>query len=175
VLDVLGHDERERALGAIRALLAPGGLLLFSAHNLGDLQPGGGFGRAGRAAWPAGGRGRALRRAAARGGWLVSKAAHVTPLEAAALLRRAPVRWRNRRRMRRLERRGDGYALINDEALDYALLHYYIDRDSQAAQLQRLGYELLECLDAEGRVVPAGARAAGSPWLHYVARPSIRS
>jgi|SRR5579875_41389 len=163
VLDVLDHEERERTLAAIRGLLAPSGLFAFSSHNLGhldELRPPL-QARAGAA--------RTLRRAATRAGSLLGRTARVNALEAASLLRRAPVRWRNRRRMRPLERRGEGYALVNDEGLDYALLHYYIDRDGQAAQLERLGFELLECLDVEGAPVGRGERAPGAPWLHYIA------
>ena len=39
-----------------------------------------------------------------------------------------------------------------------------------ARQLDQLGYELIECLDAEGSPVGLGQRSP-SPWLHYVARP----
>ena len=85
---------------------------------------------------------------------------------------RIPGRRRNRKRLGPLQRRGDGYAIINDSAHDYALLHYYIGRDDQARQLRETGYELLECLDADGRPVGPGAPHP-DPWLHYVARIRI--
>ena len=75
-------------------------------------------------------------------------------------------------RLAPLERRERDHAIVNDEAHDYALLHYYIRRDDQARQLAELGYALIECLDADGHPVPAGERSA-SPWLHYVARPAV--
>jgi hypothetical protein len=71
-----------------------------------------------------------------------------------------------------LQTRGPDYAIINDTAHDYALLHYYIRRDDQARQLAETGYELLECLDADGCPVGPGVPHP-DPWLHYVARPTI--
>jgi hypothetical protein len=85
---------------------------------------------------------------------------------------RLPRRIRNRRRLAPLQLRGPGYAVINDSAHDYALLHYYIGRDDQARQLSETGYELVECLDVDGRPVGRG-KPHPDPWLHYVARPVI--
>jgi SAM-dependent methyltransferase len=42
--------------------------------------------------------------------------------------------------------------------------------DAQQRELSDLGYELLECLDSDGRSVERSARARGSRRLHYVAR-----
>ena len=43
-------------------------------------------------------------------------------------------------------------------------------RDQQERQLAELGYELLECVDEEGRVVRRGDPAASDTELHFVAR-----
>jgi len=59
--------------------------------------------------------------------------------------------------------------VLNDEAHEYGLLHYYIGRDAQERQLRAAGLELIECLDPDGGPVPGGRDGAG-PWLHYVAR-----
>ena len=91
------------------------------------------------------------------------------PAKLASDLARLPRRWRNRRRLAKLEHRGADHAILNDSAHDYALLHYYISRDDQERQLRDLDLELLECLDLAGQVVPAG-RAGDGPSLHYVAR-----
>jgi hypothetical protein len=82
-----------------------------------------------------------------------------------------PRRLRNRRRFRPLEREEPGYALINDEAHDFAVLHYYVARDAQYQQLADEGFELTECLDLDGDAVPQGAPAAHCSELHYIARP----
>jgi hypothetical protein len=91
------------------------------------------------------------------------------PAQAVAALGRIPRRFSNRRRLARLERRVADHAIINDEAHDFGLLHYYIGRDAQERQLSELGYELVECLDVDGRPVEKGARGIGSS-LHYVAQ-----
>jgi SAM-dependent methyltransferase len=161
VIDVFDDAERRRVLADLRALLTPDGLLIFSAHNLeyvdgpGDARP---------RATPTGGRGRRI-------GQLLSKAASRPLADVAGYAMRLPRRIRNRRRLAKLERRAADHAILNDEAHDYALLHYYIRRDDQERQLAQLGYELVECLDADGSPVGQG-QGSPSPWLHYVARPA---
>jgi SAM-dependent methyltransferase len=142
VLDVFGDAERRRALNEIRRVLVIGGLLIMSSHNRG-YSP--------RIAVPIRVSVGSLRRPAAS-------------------LRSLPRRLRNRRRLRRLERAENGYAIVNDDAHDFSVLHYYISRDAQGRQLADEGFELQECLDLDGLDVPVGAAAASCPELHYVAR-----
>jgi SAM-dependent methyltransferase len=155
VLDVYDDGERREVIGSYRSLLSPGGLLIFSTHNLGELDRPGIDGadrdQAGRAA--------ALTR------MLLDKSAR----QLVSAARRLPTRTRNRRRLAPMQRRGDGYAILNDSTFDYGLLHYFITREAQVQQLTELGYELVDCLDREGRTFPEGA-TGGGPWLHYVAR-----
>jgi SAM-dependent methyltransferase len=159
VLDVFDDAERRRVLADLKGLLAPDGLLIFSSHNLAyvDRSDAG-------ASDPKASRGRV------RG--LLHEVASRPPSNLARAVARIPGRRRNRKRLGSLQRRGDGYAIINDSAHDYALLHYYIGRDDQARQLHETGYELLECLDADGQPVGAG-EPNPDPWLHYVARIRI--
>jgi SAM-dependent methyltransferase len=158
VLDVFDDAERRRVLLDLRSLLAPDGLLIFSSHNLAYAdRRASDTGRAGAERGP--GRGRRL----------LTELTSRPPSNVARVIARIPGRWRNRKRLGPLQRRGDGYAIINDSAHDYALLHYYIGRDDQARQLRETGYELLECLDADGRPVGPG-EPHPDPWLHYVAR-----
>jgi SAM-dependent methyltransferase len=142
VLDVLGDAERRRALDEVRRILVPRGVLIMSSHNRGFTS---------RAA----DRTRAVLGSARR------------PLTS---LRSLPRRLRNRRRLRPLQREEDGYAIVNDEAHDFSVLHYYISRDAQEQQLSEHGFELLDCMDLDGQNLPAGAAAAHCPELHYVAR-----
>ncbi|HEX3511507.1 MAG TPA: class I SAM-dependent methyltransferase [Solirubrobacteraceae bacterium] len=144
VLDVLGEEERVRVLADIRGLLADGGVLIMSSHNRSYMET-------------ARARARVLVRL------LIGSPAGPSPR---ALVRRLA----NRRRLRRLEHDAPGYALINDEAHDFSLLHYYISRDEQARQLSACGFDLLECRDLAGEPVGDGELAAGCPELHYVAR-----
>ena len=161
VLDVFDDTERRRVLSDLRGLLAPDGLLIFSSHNLEYVDGTGNDGRAGATS-----SGRRARRARQ----LMSKLTSRPISDVVGYATRLPRRIRNRRRLAPLERRAEDHAILNDEAHDYALLHYYVRRDDQARQLDQLGYELIECLDAEGSPVGLGQRSP-SPWLHYVARP----
>lgn len=142
VLDVLAEGERLTALEGWRRVLAPGGLLIFSSHNL------------------------AYAPRILRPGRVVGASRHET-LEN---LRRRRARIANHRRLAGAEQRHDGWALINDEAHDHALLHYYTTREHQARQLADHGWSLAECLALDGTVVEPGHTAASCPELHYVAR-----
>jgi SAM-dependent methyltransferase len=142
VLDVFDDAERHDVMRGIRRVLAPGGLLIMSSHN----------------------RSYVPRLAPALRVWIGSARRPLTSV------RGLPRRLRNHRRLRRLQRAENSYAIVNDEAHDFAVLHYYISRDAQERQLSQLGFELIECLDLDGRVVNEGAAAAHCPELHYVAR-----
>jgi SAM-dependent methyltransferase len=143
LIDVLEDGERQRALVEMRRMLAPGGLLLMSSHNLAY---------AGRIATPLG----ALRACGVVG------AVRRAP--------RLPLWILNHTRLRRLERRRAGHALLNDEAHDFRLLHYYVDRDTQERQFRQAGLTPVACIDAEGHPLEPGERAGASSSLHYVAR-----
>lgn len=145
VLDVLDHVERLRVLGELHRIVAAGGLLMMSSHNL-------------------------------------AHAPHIrkptqlprgrNPVRVARELRAMPRRIRNRRRLLPLQRREGEHAILVDEAHDYTILHYYVGRDAQERQLAQAGFELLECLDLDGRPVARGEQAERHAELHYVARRS---
>ncbi len=142
VLSVLGDSERRRVLGAVLKLLSPGGLLMMSAHNLAFVP---------KLRDPTDLKGRNIVRSFGR-------------------LALMPVRLRNRRALLAQQRFGSDHAVINDDALNYRLLHYYISRDAQERQLNEAGFEFVECLDHEGARVNAGETAADWVELYYVAR-----
>ena len=79
-------------------------------------------------------------------------------------------RIRNRRLTRVYEQDEDAYAIVNDGAHRHRLAHYYIGRDAQERQLAETGFELLECLDPEGRPVGPSETAERSSELHYAAK-----
>jgi SAM-dependent methyltransferase len=141
IISILDHEGRMQAFDAFARILRPGGLLVFSAHN------------------------RAFTRLHSPA-WVISR----DPRTMLSRVRHLPESVRNRRRMRPLERSEAGYALVNDLALNFSLLHYYILRDDQERQLAQHGFTLLECLDRQGRPVAPGEVAAHDPELHYVAR-----
>jgi SAM-dependent methyltransferase len=142
VVDVFGDADRQALLDRIHAALVPGGLFVMSSHNRAV---------ADRLGDP-------LRQVGLSPRGLVSTAVHL------------PRRWLNRRRLVGFQRNEPSYAILNDVAHDYAVLHYYITRDDQARQLADHGFELVECLDLDGAPVEAGADAAHCSELHYVAR-----
>jgi SAM-dependent methyltransferase len=145
-LDVLGDGERRRVLRDIARLLVGDGLFIMSSHN-----------RAHAA------------RARVRTRLLLG-----SPRRPVASLRRLPLRIRNRRRLMLLERDTADYALRNDEAHDFGVLHYYVTPQAQQRQLNAAGFELLECLDLKGRSIARGAQARDCPEVHYVARRCTR-
>lgn len=146
VLDVLGDEARREVLGDLRRLLRPGGLLIMSSHN--------------RAY---GSRAATKLRQSVR--LLVG-----SPRRPLQSIRSLPRRLSNRIRLRALQHEGADYAVINDEAHDFSVLHYYISRDAQERQLAAAGYRFLQCLDLDGREVRPGESAVHCSELHYVAR-----
>jgi SAM-dependent methyltransferase len=142
VIDAISHEGRIRAFAEIRRVLRTGGLLVFSSHNR----------RYARA-------GRMPRLDLARNP--VTQAMHLLQW-----MRRLVNYFRNRS----VCKSETEYALFTDLWLDYGCLHYYIDHNSQSAQLARCGLQLVDVLDAEGRSLSESEPAAESPWLMYVAR-----
>jgi len=146
VLDVLGDAERRQVLGDIGRLMAPDGLLIMSSHN----------------------RHYALHPLTRIRLWI--RLWLGSPRRPLTSLRNLPLRFANRRRLGKLQRVEDGYSIVNDEAHDFSVLHYYISRDAQERQLIDLGYTLIECLDLHAADVQRGESAAHCSELHYVAR-----
>jgi SAM-dependent methyltransferase len=149
VLDVLDDGDRNRVLEDIVRIMSPGALLIMSTHN--------------RAYAP---------RLVGPGRQLLANMRARKLRSTVAGIVRMPRRVANHRRLRRFERVEPGYSILNDDAHDHSMLHYYISRDDQARQLADHGFELLEVLDLQGEPVEPGEAAAGSPELHYVARRS---
>lgn len=147
LLDVLGDETRRRVLVDIARILSPGGAFLLSTHN-----------RAHVVQIATTGDGRAATRSPSDLARTVKRARH------------APTRIRNQRRARSFERSEADYQVVNDLAHAYRFAHYYIDRDAQERQFAAVSLALVDCLDRDGAGVPAGAKAAMSPSLHYAAR-----
>lgn len=141
VIDVLGDNERAKLLDELHRILSTDGLLIFSSHNL------------------------------ACAPLLAGPTHNLTrnPVRFANRLVRLPRSVPNRRRLAALQHFGPDYAILNDEAHDYSLLHYYIGRDGQERQLARHGFELQQCLALDGATVAPGESAIGCHELHYAA------
>jgi SAM-dependent methyltransferase len=147
VVDVLGDGERRALLDEVHRLLRPGGILIFSSHNL-AFAP--------------------LLRGP------IHAISFDNPVSFASQIWRLPRSLRNHRRLVQWERFEADYAILNNAAHDFSLLHYYISRDGQERQLGDHGFELLECVGMDGRVVQPGEPALAFPELHYAALRSAR-
>jgi SAM-dependent methyltransferase len=142
ILDIFGDDERRAMLRESRRVLRDGGLMIMSSHNRAHLphMPG---------------------------------PAHVDTrpsLHAVRDATRVPIRVLRHRRLAALEREEPGYAIVNNSAHDYALVHYFITRDAQFRQFEDEGFEPQLALDLDGRSVGEGEAAADCLELHYVAQ-----
>ncbi len=158
VLDVVNDASRREVLNAVRSMLAPDGVFIFSSHNR---EPAAASAPTAPAVGDGGG----------RLGRIIGRVLRTPPASYVSFARRRPRQIRNRRRLRRYEHREPGYEIRNDGAQDYGALHYYITRDAQEAQLREHGFRLLECVDGDGRPVPAGGTSPSSE-IHYIAGPT---
>jgi SAM-dependent methyltransferase len=143
-LDYVGHEDRSAALGEVHRVLAPQGLFVFSSHNVNYSEAR----RAPQIEW-------------AWSPWRLVRNAGAYAADS----------W-NHARHRSREKAGDGYAVLNDCGHHYRLLSYYVDRRCQAAQLEAVGFALLECFDRQGRILVPGDDDRHSSFIYYVARRS---
>ena len=63
----------------------------------------------------------------------------------------------------RFERHEPDYAILNDVGHGYAVMHYYVTRDSQVSQFEAHGFEVLDCLDLDGTPVGPGEASRTIP------------
>lgn len=142
LLDAVSHEDRLRVLDQVRRVLEPGGLLVFSAHNI-NCSEGLGSPR--------------LR-------FTANPCAQVRNIGEyiRSVINHALVKPR--------ERREAGYALLNDTGHRYSVLHYYIDRKIQGMQLRDCGFNLLECVDDHGHSIGPEDDDSACASIYYVAR-----
>jgi SAM-dependent methyltransferase len=129
-LDYVDHDGRLQALREVHRVLAPDGAFVFSTHNRSwtDL---------GKLPWQ--------RSPKLRPGFVKDC---LTAL----------VHSGRRRRMRRLEQRTTEYAILNDLAHAYSLLHYHITIPDQIRQLAAHGFDRTVAFDMTGTAVEDDVR-----------------
>ena len=146
VIDALPHQDRLRALSEAFRVLRPGGILVFSCHNIrykkAFLGP--------RLSWSS----NPVRFAANCVGYVLSLWNH---------LRVAPLRTAT-----------SEYALLNDPGHRYACLHYYAARPTVWSQLANVGLRPLEAFGTSGLMLPESADDSEVASILYVAeRPAI--
>jgi SAM-dependent methyltransferase len=146
VVDVAAHEERPHVLREWRRVLVDGGLVYLSTHN-----------RTSTFALEQARRGPRLG---------LSGAAHRRARALAAYL----VGTVNHRRLARRQVFEPEYAIINDSAHRWSLLHHYITRDAQRRELEASGFELVSVRGSDGTVLAPDDDDAAFTELHYVAR-----
>jgi len=141
-IDSVGHADRLRILSEVRRVLRPGGLFIFSSHNLD---------------WT---RARARRLVPPRdpGNSPRQLAGH-----AVRTVRTVANFLRNRSRQIRTAE----YEIINDPAHFHSLMHYYISAPQMATQLRDNGFTDVVAYDHDG--VPIDS-STDIPWITYSAR-----
>jgi SAM-dependent methyltransferase len=127
-IDLISWEDRCALLRSLPALLADDGVFVFSVHDLADV-----------------GRQRGFRlRPDLQQSWRTA----YKPRSLARLLLRAPPwllkAWRNRRRLRHLEKTFDGYAYVNDTDGNYGMVHVYVEVSKQIEVLKACGFSRIE-------------------------------
>jgi SAM-dependent methyltransferase len=146
VLDVFSHEERPAVMRGIRRVLADGGLFYVSAHNASSLR---------------------ARRDAERGPALAFGGTPYGRVRSLGMYVRGQI---NHRRLARHQRFESDYAIINDSAHGWRLLHHYITRGAQERELEETGFALVGVWDTTGRRLDAADDDSANTALHYVAR-----
>lgn len=140
-IDYVEHVDRLRGIGEINRVLRENGLFVFSTHN------------------------RNFRNARTRPRLVL----YLNPVRFIRYFWGYLSAWRNHLRNRRLEQSQEEYAVINDQAHQWSLLTYYIDRFKQSQQLAGLGFKTIGVFDENGNLYDQQADDSGACYLYYVA------
>lgn len=142
LFDAVPHDDRLRVFSEVHRVLDIPGLLVFSSHNRNYVHAG-------------------------AGPTLEFSRNPLTQLRYVVDYLQAQ---RNHRRYQSLQSFQPEYSLINDSGNEFRNLHYYIDRNVQARQLEDSGFQLLDCLDPQGMRLGPSDDDRECPSILYIAR-----
>jgi SAM-dependent methyltransferase len=145
-IDYIGYEERERVRHAVARVLRPGGAFVFSSHNMrvlgGEFPP------------------------------VAQPRVKVTPnplrlaVRVARALSARRRRAANRKRLAGSQVMSQGYAVVNDEAYDHALLTVYVDPAHELEALAAAGFVGTVTISANGQ---RNRERLDDPWIYYVA------
>jgi SAM-dependent methyltransferase len=148
-IDGVAHEDRVAVHHAVMRVLRPGGIYVYSTHNLD-------FCCAGRPPWD-------------RSWWDLDNG----PRAALAYAARLPRRSRSYRRLRELTVPGEGWAILVGSAYDFSVLWHHITPGEARAELHRAGVAgEVEMYASDGAEIAAGDDTDGTPWLYLLARKS---
>lgn len=147
-IDSVGHIERMKVLSEVYRVLANGGAFIFSSHNL---------------------------RSTVKKPWHPSKLPTVIPTAHPRAFAGQTARFIlgifNHLRNRRFEEKGNGYAILNDEARNFTFLLYYIGIETQIRQLADKGFHSIDSIDMAGNALSAVHHTTcQDAYIHYLCR-----
>lgn len=146
-IDGLAHEDRPEVHAAVKRVLRPGGLFVYSTHNLDHPA-------AGRPPWD---------RCRLPG--------HITLRPLMGWAARLPKRSRSYRRLRTLSVRGDGWAILVGASYDFGIVGHYVTLDEALRELSESGYApSVEVYSTSGDQLQPGDDTRGSEWFHLLAR-----
>jgi SAM-dependent methyltransferase len=146
-IDGLAHEDRRKVHTAVKRVLRPGGMFIYSTHNL--QHP-----AAGRPPWD---RCRLPGRITLRPllGWAA----------------RLPKRSRSYRRLRALSVRGEHWAVLVGASYDFGIVGHYLTLDEALRELSESGYAPDVCVyGSNGEELHRGSDTSDSEWVHLIAR-----
>ena len=146
-IDGLAHDDRPMVFRAVARVLRPGGLFVYSTHNLEHRL-------AGSPPWHP-------DRLHPRNGLMsVARSMLFLPKSASSY-----------RRLRNRAVRGDGWATLVDPAYDFSVVWHYVRLEEAIRELRTSGFtDELEAYTTAGARAHYGDDTSASPWLHFLVR-----
>lgn len=141
VIDYLTHEDRPRAMREVFRLLRPGGMFVFSSHN--------------------------LRYSHAADIPTMEWTSH--PVRFYRNLQSYLKNSRNHSQVGKLREIHPDYALLNDIGHNFGVIHYYSLPENVASQLQEAGLRIRTIFDKQGRLISDYADTTESSSLTYAA------
>jgi SAM-dependent methyltransferase len=148
-LDGMAHEDRAAVHRAVMRVLRPGGIFVYSTHNL-DYQS------AGLPPWH-------------RAWWDTSNG----PRAFFSFLARLPGAMRSYRRLRSETVSGDGWAVLVGAGYDFGVLWHHVTAQEAAAEVRRAGWEEPEMFAMSGTPHQPGADTRSTMWFYVLARKPV--